>query len=157
MRFLVNGGRRREAAAALKGVKQIGLYLYLWCNSSFSSLNPTVMPEPNLDPIGGYISPEEAKILIANYANERLAAMNEARGFQDSRSCTYTIDELIAFLQKAQAGGAQKLKICFGVYGKEARKNAGFTTAVLIPVAEDGTENCDLAYNSGSLCPPDCS
>jgi hypothetical protein len=115
------------------------------------------MPEPNLEPIGGYISPEAAKTIIANYANERLAAISKARGTTDSTSCTFTIDELIAFLTKAKDGGAEKLKICYAVYSSDAEKNGGYTTVVLLPASADGTEDPNLAYNSGSLCPPDCS
>jgi len=121
---------------------------------------------------GTYISKNEVNELTSAYKQERWAENSERLGKSDSLSVWFTVDELENFLEKVKAGGGNGVRIHFGVFPQDYRKQevAGMQTLVMVANrSKDGSlENAKelfidkngkpeiLALDGPTLCPPFC-
>jgi hypothetical protein len=70
---------------------------------------------------GRYVTTEHVDALIRNYKKDRWLQNSERIGKEDTLSLWLTTDELEEFIQTSKMYGADGIRVCFGVYGENAR------------------------------------
>ncbi len=125
--------------------------------------------------VGSYLETPEVDSLLLNYKKTRWIFNSKRIGKADSLSSWYTVNELLEFLEKAKKNGADGIRLYFGAYPKDFKKNPEYAerqTIVLAATKSILGENGSgidkniyinsangaqiLAYNAGRLCPPMC-
>ncbi len=124
--------------------------------------------------VGKYVGTAHVDTVIGNYKKERWVHNSERIGKEDSLSAWYSVEELEEFIAKIKDHGADGIKLYFAAYSAdyaEKPEYANRQTVVLVATKHNetpaGAANRDiyihteegsqiLAYNAGSLCPPNC-
>jgi hypothetical protein len=121
--------------------------------------------------VGRYVDTNHVDTVIRNYKRERWVQNSERIGKEDSLSVWYSVEELEGFIQKIKAHGGDGVKMYFGAYPENYDKKPEYSdrqTIVMVATrtkeTEAGVANKDLyinpgqilAYNMGSICPPNC-
>lgn len=124
--------------------------------------------------VGKYVNTSHVDTVISNYKKERWVHNSERIGKEDSLSAWYSVEELEEFIAKIKDHGADGIKFYFAAYSAdyaEKPEYANRQTIVLVATKHNetpaGAANKDvyiqtkegsqiLAYNAGSLCPPNC-
>lgn len=121
--------------------------------------------------VGRYVDTNHVDTVIRNYKKERWVQNSERIGKEDSLSVWYSVEELEGFIQKIKAHGGDGVKMYFGAYPENYEKKPEYSsrqTIVMVATrskeSETGVANKDLyinagqilAYNMGSICPPNC-
>jgi hypothetical protein len=70
---------------------------------------------------GKYVTTEHVDTLIRNYKTERWMQNSERIGKEDTLNLWLTVEELEEFIQTSKMNGADGIRVCFGVYGGNAR------------------------------------
>ena len=70
---------------------------------------------------GRYVTTEHVDTLIRNYKKERWLQNSERIGNEDTLGLWLSVEELEEFIQTSKMYGADGVRICFGVYGGNAR------------------------------------
>ena len=125
---------------------------------------------------GRLVNSKHVDSLLGNYKKERWVQNTKHIGKEDSLSVWYSVEELQSFLELAKQHGADGIKMYFGVYKADTAKEASYEdrqTIVMVATKSKQIENgltIDksvyinagtnveiLAYNTGRLCPPNCT
>lgn len=124
--------------------------------------------------VGKYVNTKHVDEVIRNYKTERWVHNSDRIGKEDSLSVWWSIDEIQSFIENAKQHGANGLKFYFGAYSNdynEVPEYAGRQTLTMVGTKEvstglgyqnkdiyvqNGKETNILAYNKGTLCPPNC-
>jgi hypothetical protein len=70
---------------------------------------------------GRYVTTEHVDSLIRNYKKERWMQNSERIGKEDTLGVWLSVEELEEFIQTSKMYGADGVRVCFGVYGENAR------------------------------------
>jgi hypothetical protein len=70
---------------------------------------------------GKYVNTEHVDALIGNYKKERWIQNSERIGQDDTLGVWLSVEELEEFIQTSKMYGADGIRVCFGVYGGNAR------------------------------------
>jgi len=70
---------------------------------------------------GRYVTTEHVDALIRNYKKDRWLQNSERIGKEDTLNLWLTVEELEEFIQTSKMNGADGIRVCFGVYGENAR------------------------------------
>jgi hypothetical protein len=70
---------------------------------------------------GKYVNTEHVDALIRNYKKERWLQNSERIGQDDTLGVWLSVEEMEEFIQTSKMYGADGIRICFGVYGGNAR------------------------------------
>lgn len=121
--------------------------------------------------VGRYVDTNHVDSVIRNYKKERWVRNSEHIGKEDSLSVWYSVEELEGFIEKIKEHGGDGIKMYFAAYPENFDKKPEYSnrqTIVMVATrsreSEAGLTNKDLytnpgqilAYNLGSLCPPNC-
>ncbi|MDF2193607.1 hypothetical protein [Paraflavitalea sp. CAU 1676] len=121
--------------------------------------------------VGSYVDTNHVDTVIRNYKRERWVHNSEHIGKEDSLSVWYSVEELEGFIERIKANGGDGIKMYFAAYPENFEKRpeySGRQTIVMVATrsrqTEAGVANKDLytnpgqilAYNLGSICPPNC-
>src|SRR5687767_5507681 len=94
--------------------------------------------------VGKLVNTEHANTVIRNYKQERWVHNSKRLGKEDSMSVWYSVEELQEFFAKAEAHGADGIRMCFGAYAHDYADQplyAGRQTIVLVATKEKETQN----------------
>ena len=123
---------------------------------------------------GKYVDTKHVDSIIRTYKQERWVHNSARIGKEDSLSTWYSIEELEEFMNTAKMNGADGIKFYFAAYPADYTQTpeyAGRQTIALVATkskemeegighkdiyVNDGDKTTILAYNAGSICPPNC-
>jgi len=70
---------------------------------------------------GRYVTTEHVDSLIRNYKKDRWMQNSERLGKEDTLNLWLSVEELEEFIQTSKMNGADGIRVCFGVYGENAK------------------------------------
>jgi len=70
---------------------------------------------------GRYVTTEHVDSLIRNYKTDRWMQNSENIGKEDTLNLWLSVEELEEFIQTSKMYGADGIRVCFGVYGGDAK------------------------------------
>ncbi len=98
--------------------------------------------------VGRYVSTEHVDSLIRNYKTERWMQNSERIGTEDTLNLWLSLDELEEFIQTSKINGADGVRVCFGVYGGNARaprpEMVGKQTVAFVATSSEENANNDV-------------
>lgn len=124
--------------------------------------------------VGKYVNTKYVDKIIRTYKQERWAHNSARIGKEDSLSTWYSIEELEEFINTAKMHGADGIKFYFAAYSADYTERPGYadrqTLAIVATKSKeteegighkdiyinDGEATTILAYNAGTICPPNC-
>jgi hypothetical protein len=100
---------------------------------------------------GRYVTTEHVDTLIRNYKKERWLQNSERIEKEDTLNLWLSVEELEEFLQTSKMNGADGVRVCFGVYGGEARapkpEMVGKQTVAFVATSSEADEAGNLMHN----------
>jgi hypothetical protein len=101
--------------------------------------------------VGKYVSTEHVDSLIRNYKKDRWMQNSERIGKEDTLGLWLSVEELEEFIQTSKMYGADGIRVCFGVYGGNARAPKagmeGKQTVAFVATSSEVEEADNLVHN----------